>query len=246
MNYVYYFVDFDENILYVGKTCNLRRRMKEHFTKGHLPKECYENVYKIYASKVNDSKCDTEICETLLINKYRPKFNKEKKFNEGIKRTNYNLLNLNFKEIYYDYETNTVSNVKLYSNCYSGKCFSDCAKCLISYNINVLKYKKHMLNVFLKDNNIDEKLFSDITKIYKLSELFLNEKLSNLDMLLSENDNIYDTFIAFDSACINFLEISNENLAKMFKMGFIFKVDKNNFGIPLLSDSLLKNTNYKE
>ena len=59
MNYLYYFLDYNNTIIYIGKTGNIKRRMKEHFLQGHLPKECYDNVYQIMYACVNDSKYDT-------------------------------------------------------------------------------------------------------------------------------------------------------------------------------------------
>ena len=82
MNYLYYFKNFNDEIIYAGETGHLRRRMEEHFTKGHLPADCYAQIDKVFIAETGESKHDTEICETLLINKYKPKYNKEKKFNE--------------------------------------------------------------------------------------------------------------------------------------------------------------------
>ncbi|WP_416389558.1 GIY-YIG nuclease family protein [Paeniclostridium hominis] len=38
------FIYENNKIIYVGKTNNLDRRFKQHFTKGHLPEECYRSV----------------------------------------------------------------------------------------------------------------------------------------------------------------------------------------------------------
>ena len=42
--YVYIFKNYYDEIIYVGKTKNIKNRMKQHFTGGHLPEECYEQV----------------------------------------------------------------------------------------------------------------------------------------------------------------------------------------------------------
>ena len=43
--YVYKFSDFNNNVIYVGKTNNIYNRMKQHFEgNGHLPMECYSSV----------------------------------------------------------------------------------------------------------------------------------------------------------------------------------------------------------
>ena len=48
INYVYRFLKKNEEVIYVGKTeTDLRKRISGHFTRGHLPKECYEETSKI-------------------------------------------------------------------------------------------------------------------------------------------------------------------------------------------------------
>ena len=42
--YVYKLLDENDDILYIGKTNNISRRMDQHKTTGHLPKECYDSV----------------------------------------------------------------------------------------------------------------------------------------------------------------------------------------------------------
>ena len=68
MYYVYRFVDKENNIFYVGKSKQaLEQRFRGHL---HLPKECYELVYKIeYVECITES--DMSIKEIYYINKYR-------------------------------------------------------------------------------------------------------------------------------------------------------------------------------
>lgn len=48
INHVYRFLNKNEEVIYVGKTeTDLRKRISGHFTRGHLPKECYEETSKI-------------------------------------------------------------------------------------------------------------------------------------------------------------------------------------------------------
>mgnify|MGYP006291302031 CR=1 FL=1 len=74
--YIYRFMDNKGNILYIGRTNNIERRiLKEHFTDlGHLPEECYKSISKIeYTEIYNESE---EIAyEAILINKVRPFYN---------------------------------------------------------------------------------------------------------------------------------------------------------------------------
>ena len=92
-SYIYRFLDSNLRPIYVGKTNNLDRRFKQHFTKGHLPKECYDSVYSMEYIKVN-SELNALLLETFYINKYRPKYNK---LNKTYKATSIDDVNL--KEI---------------------------------------------------------------------------------------------------------------------------------------------------
>lgn len=43
--FVYRFKNKDNDIIYVGGTISLERRLKEHFcVTGHLPQECYQET----------------------------------------------------------------------------------------------------------------------------------------------------------------------------------------------------------
>lgn len=73
--YVYKFCNKENQIIYVGKSNDLTRRMNEHFSDyGHLPKECYNNVAKIDFIVLN-SEIDMNIYELYYINLYKPYFN---------------------------------------------------------------------------------------------------------------------------------------------------------------------------
>ena len=75
MAYVYRFIDTNGRVIYYGKTLNMESRMKNHFTKGHLPDICYQSVAKIeYQAYKTES--DALIMETYYITKYSPKYNK--------------------------------------------------------------------------------------------------------------------------------------------------------------------------
>lgn len=48
--YVYRFINKDEQIIYVGSTEDLHKRLKQHFEHGHLGDYCYNQVlYVDYA-----------------------------------------------------------------------------------------------------------------------------------------------------------------------------------------------------
>ena len=84
MAYIYRFKDINNNVIYVGYTGQtLSQRMQQHFTKGHLPKECYKSIASIEYQKYN-TKADAQIMEVIYINKYKPKYNKLNKQNDSI------------------------------------------------------------------------------------------------------------------------------------------------------------------
>ena len=72
MAYIYRFKDINDNIIYVGKTSQaLDKRMAQHFSKGHLPKECYSSVARIEYQKYK-TESDALVMETYYITKYNP------------------------------------------------------------------------------------------------------------------------------------------------------------------------------
>lgn len=90
--YVYKFLDKDNKIIYVGKTKNLNQRIHRHFSKdGHLSKECYENVYEIEYCEFNTN-TDMTMFEVYMINKYRPIYNIDLKYNDNMDNCIFNLL----------------------------------------------------------------------------------------------------------------------------------------------------------
>ena len=79
MAYTYRFINKYNETIYVGYTGQtMAQRMNQHFNKGHLPKECYQEVAKIECIKWA-TKSDAQIMEVYYINKYKPKYNKQDK-----------------------------------------------------------------------------------------------------------------------------------------------------------------------
>ena len=77
--YIYRFIDCDNNIIYVGKTSQtLDKRISQHFTKGHLSRECYRSIVRIEYQKYK-TESDALIMETYYITKDNPKYNKLQK-----------------------------------------------------------------------------------------------------------------------------------------------------------------------
>ena len=69
---VYRYLNLNGEVIYVGKTDNLKRRFNEHKSED-MYKECYKVEYIEL-----DNPADIEIYETYYINKYKPKCNSSK------------------------------------------------------------------------------------------------------------------------------------------------------------------------
>lgn len=76
VSFIYRFVDEKGEILYVGRTRSLKRRMSDHFTfSGHLPRECIESVKRIDFLEVATR--DAAAKERFYISKYKTRYNKK-------------------------------------------------------------------------------------------------------------------------------------------------------------------------
>ena len=74
---VYQYLDKDQNIIYVGKAKNLKKRVNSYFTKSHTYGKTRVLVKKIHRIKhiVVNSETDALLLENNLIKKYQPKYN---------------------------------------------------------------------------------------------------------------------------------------------------------------------------
>lgn len=85
-NYVYRLLDKNRNILYIGKTRQLQKRLNKHL-KGltNLPKECVDKIAKIQYLRFTYVG-DMDIYELYLINYYHPPYNQDSNTELGIIR----------------------------------------------------------------------------------------------------------------------------------------------------------------
>lgn len=75
-SYVYKFEDIYGNILYIGKTNDIERRINQHFSgAGHVKGNCYRDTSRVYYMKFN-SDGDALLIEQYMIGKYNPPYNK--------------------------------------------------------------------------------------------------------------------------------------------------------------------------
>lgn len=83
-SYVYKFEDSRGKVLYIGKTNDIDRRMKEHFGgKGHIKGNCYKDTARVYYMQLN-SDGDALLVEQYMIGKYNPVYNKLGKSKERV------------------------------------------------------------------------------------------------------------------------------------------------------------------
>ena len=77
---VYRFIDKEGDIIYVGKTKHLKKRMtSQHFTiEGHLPRRAYEETDRVEYTEL-PTEMDMGIVELYYINRYKPKYNVQSK-----------------------------------------------------------------------------------------------------------------------------------------------------------------------
>jgi excinuclease ABC subunit C len=72
---VYCFTNKKEEVLYIGKASNLRKRVKDHFQNPTLKEEFFLNETEKIGYIKTDSEISALILEANLIKKYKPKFN---------------------------------------------------------------------------------------------------------------------------------------------------------------------------
>ena len=75
---VYRFLNKEQEVLYVGRTINLKKRISVHLKSGHLPKSCYDNL-DVIQYIVFDTFLDMCLYEIYYINLYDCIYNKKDK-----------------------------------------------------------------------------------------------------------------------------------------------------------------------
>lgn len=79
---IYRFLNFNEDVIYVGKTERIEHRINSHISKSsHLPTKCYEEIYKIQFMALSSTVL-MDIKEMYYINLYKPKYNSNHLYNE--------------------------------------------------------------------------------------------------------------------------------------------------------------------
>lgn len=244
MKYIYKFLDYEDNIIYIGKTGNLLKRMRQHFFNGHLEKECYENVSKIFFFEI-DGKTNQDMMETFLINKYLPKYNTDKKFSEKLELHESNYLSYDepeWKELFFQFKENDIeistSPIKPKYYNYSLSIKERCEK-LVEQNISNLINRKGLYRYYLKNivNNIDE-FIQYFLLLHKeiLYSKNIEYKSSNIDEPINEENSF--EYIAFN---INKVKTINlQYLLIMAQIHLIINLDNDTYGLLVHNKYTLK------
>ena len=76
---IYKYLDIDNNLIYVGKAKNLRKRITSYFIKTFTSYKTYELVQRIVRIEftIVNSEQDAFLLENSLIKQFQPRFNKE-------------------------------------------------------------------------------------------------------------------------------------------------------------------------
>lgn len=78
MPYIYKFLDEQDNVIYIGRTNNIIRRIRnEHFSntkQGHLPQACYNQTANVHYAEVA-SQNEAKMYELYYIEQYHPIYN---------------------------------------------------------------------------------------------------------------------------------------------------------------------------
>lgn len=100
----YRFIDELGNVIYIGSAKDIHKRLNTHLRgKGsHLPKEVYNQIAKVEITKTSDYPTALAL-EQVLINKYKPKYNKKDKSR-----------NMNSKVVKNEEKYSKLENWKLY------------------------------------------------------------------------------------------------------------------------------------
>ena len=181
--FVYKFIDFNLNVIYVGKTHDVKQRMREHFlSAGHLPETCYRSVSQIYYADVG-TEFNAELFETLLIHRFSPTYNTDKKFKchpDDIDME-HALKNLQWKELFFYIHANedgAAISIEFPKSRYpfSDQTFpTDQIKAASEYAINFIRYRKRAMDI----SNISKEDIKALEDLYQIA-------YQNRDLLYTE------------------------------------------------------------
>lgn len=209
MNYIYKFENFNNEIIYIGKTVNLKRRIRQHFMYGHLDKNCYSHVSRIFFCLIN-GKTNNEIMETYLINKYHPIYNTDKNFPENIRYHNDKHVmqkEPEWKELYFDfYDDDIILSDSIIKPKYCDQSLNDKEKCiaLLKQNIGRMKFSEGLYEKYIHSIDIHN-LLEYFTIIHREIMENIDYNDSNIDEPVNFEESL--DYVAFNINTIHTINI---------------------------------------
>lgn len=249
MNYVYKFVNYDEVIIYIGKTSNLKNRMKQHFgNHPHLDKECYKQVCKIYYACI-PSQYNTELFETYLINKYHPIYNSDKNYVYDNNQIDIKLEEPEWKELYFlKVKTkNHLPNIQFLDSLPyyldNRLMLQESIKLAFDYNFSKIEcYHYEFLHCAPKFMSTIANNFGEVRQIYLYAQKHISINETNMDRVLSLSDEeqVEENFIAF--RLDNLQEIVNNipHFNLFLRYGFITYLASDLFAVHMITPTFLR------
>lgn len=215
--------------------------MKSHFTKGHLPKQCYQSVNQIFYAETGFSKYDAEIIETLLIDKFKPFYNTDKVFLEKYERSNFIVPELSWKNLHILYKNNSVQVV--FSD-FKYSCFDTAlsmkqrTQSVIEYNLSLIRHRPLFLeqalsNIFSVYGN---NLLKDLLRFYLTIQIVPEESSTDIPLNKEEYAAAYAAFTINPNQYLTIFPI-------LIQSGLVFQLDCGNFAVPLYTRTALQHIN---
>lgn len=246
MAFVYKFLNYKNEIIYIGKTQNLERRMKQHFEEqGHLPKECYDQVNQIFYIEV-DGKTNVDMYETFLINEYKPIYNIEKQFNEltNLHKNDFiQIKEIEWKELFFWFTQKGIqtSKVEIIYPFFDNNLHNyDKSQKLIEFNYYNLIKKEGMYNHYIPNIIKDHENLIEYLKIFHNEILKQNNFVpqnSCFDELISNKEESV-VYAAIDIRKLRLLDI--EKLLAMVQCKMLIRLSGNVYGVIVHTPYTLK------
>ncbi len=249
-SYIYKFLNYENKIIYIGKTNNLKQRMRQHFGPDHhLPDECYSQVFRIFYADVH-TKYNSELMETLLIQKYHPEYNTDKKYNKEKEDLNIITNEPEWKELFF-VKKKTRNNGPgiefLHSNIppYINKKYltREAAAKFLEYNKNKLNCYQYEFYHFAPSLMAHIQTTKELEQMYNFAEKHINDIESNLDeyVSMSVSDRINHNFIAFNVKDKNDIPLFNFYL----RVGILNEINDSIYSTRLITPEFLKEVETK-
>lgn len=202
---VYRYVSLYDEVLYVGKTTNLRQRFSAHKSED-MHKECYTVEYIEL-----ENEADIEIYETYYINKWLPKYNKAKIYS----LPSFQMPEQEWKVFYVnsDNDPRYSSEIKRYEEMFK--------------DINSLKFENilPMPRIVLKDTSLDGQFVKD--RLFKGKDDFIYTIVLNEDECINNTEfamlSLFHNMIHMYCFLKNIKDTSNNGIYHNKKFGAIAK-----------------------